>query len=96
MMLEKLKDKLPKTGKAAKPAGIEIEIGEEESEEEMPEGEGEEEEIAVGELAKFSDEELKAELEKRGMMVATGGSGTTALPELEETDEMPVPPKKKG
>lgn len=95
MMLEKLKEKLPKTGKAEKPAGIEIEIGEEEGEEEeMPEGE--EEEIAVGELAKFSDEELKAELEKRGMKVASGGSGLTALPELEETDEMPAPVKKRG
>lgn len=95
-MLENLKNKLPgmlKNKKESKPMpGVEIEIGEEE-EEGAPEGEDmEEEEVSVGELAQFSDEELKAELEKRGMKVASGGSAITALPEIsEEEEQMPAP-----
>jgi len=103
MMLEKLKDKLPGMGKKKaeeKAPSIEIEM---EDEEEMPpEGEeSEEEEVEVGALAKFSDEELKAEMEKRGMEVASGGSSIMALPELPEEEEgMPeeeegMVPKKK-
>ena len=88
-MLDKLKDKLPGMGKKKaeeKAPSIEIEM---EDEEEMPpEGEeGEEEEVEVGALAKFSDEELKAEMEKRGMEVASGGSGVLALPEIPEEEE---------
>ena len=103
MMLDKLKDKLPGMGKKKaeeKAPSIEIEM---EDEEEMPpEGEeGEEEEVEVGALAKFSDEELKAEMEKRGMEVASGGSSIMALPEMPEEEEgMPeeeegMVPKKK-
>lgn len=103
MMLEKLKDKLPGMGKKKaeeKAPSIEIEM---EDEEEMPpEGEeSEEEEVEVGALAKFSDEELKAEMEKRGMEVASGGSSIMALPEMPEEEEgMPeeeegMVPKKK-
>lgn len=102
-MLEKLKDKLPGMGKKKaeeKAPSIEIEM---EDEEEMPpEGEeSEEEEVEVGALAKFSDEELKAEMEKRGMEVASGGSSIMALPEMPEEEEgMPeeeegMVPKKK-
>jgi hypothetical protein len=84
-------------GKKKKPmAGIEIEIeGEEGPEgEDMSEGEGmAEEEVSVGELAKLSDEELMAEVEKRGLEVATGGASSTPLPEVSE-EEMPQPKKK--
>jgi len=119
MMLGKMKDKVPSKGEPAmekkKPmAGIEIEI---ESDGESDEAEGEslaseseaEEEVSVGALAKFSDEELKAELEKRGMAVAeggdeggkegkevaSGGSSLLALPEGEEEQEVEIPKKKK-
>lgn len=101
-MMDKLKDKLPgkKYGKEeesegmAKPAGIEIEIGEEEGE---GMGEAEDEEISVGKLAEFSDEELMAEMKKRGMEVASGGASITALPEAEaeEEEEVPMPAAKK-
>lgn len=105
-MMDKLKDKLPgkKYGKEeesegmAKPAGIEIEIGEDESEDDT-EGIDEasaEEEISVGKLAEFSDEELMAEMKKRGMEVASGGASVTALPEAEaEEEEVPMPAAKK-
>lgn len=79
-MMEKMKEKLPGVkGKAEAPdmmekkkamPGIEIEIGEEEGPEaeDMSEAEGmDEEEVAVGELAKLSDEELLAEVKKRGL-----------------------------
>lgn len=98
-MLEKMKSKLPgmkgESEKSMKPPSIEVEIGEEEGpEEEMPE-EGDTEEVAVGDLAQFSDEELKAELEKRGMSVASGGASITPLPEA-ESEEAPAPaPQKK-
>ena len=98
-MLEKMKSKLPgmkgESEKSMKPPSIEVEIGEEEGpEEEMPE-EGDTEEVAVGDLAQFSDEELKAELEKRGMQVASGGASIMALPEA-EGEEAPAPaPQKK-
>jgi len=104
-MMDKLKDKLPgkKYGKGeeemAKPAGIEIEIGEEDEPEEG-EGEGmaEDEEVSVGKLAEFSDEELMAEMKKRGMEVASGGASITALPEAqpeEGEEEVPMPAAKK-
>jgi len=104
-MLEKLKNKLPgekKSEKYSKPMpGVEIEIGEPEDEaEEASEGPSEspDEEVAVGELAQFSDEELKAELEKRGMKVESGGASILALPEAgpEEDEEAPQPPRKKS
>lgn len=80
-MMEKMKEKLPGVkGKAEAPdmmekkkamPGIEIEIGEDESEGEAEDSlasESEaEEEVAVGELAKLSDEELLAEVKKRGL-----------------------------
>jgi len=98
MMLDKLKDKLPGMGKKKaeeKAPSIEIEM---EDEEEMPpEGEeGEEEEVEVGALAKFSDEELKAEMEKRGMEVASGGSSIMALPEIPEEEEEGMPEEEEG
>lgn len=75
--------------------------GEEEGEGESPEvelsleglgGEGEEgameQEPSV--LADVSDEELMAELKKRGMEVVSGGAGETPLPPVEE-DEEPMP-----
>lgn len=104
MMLEKLKNKLPgekKSEKYSKPMpGVEIEIGEPEDDEaEGPEmAEDKEEQVAVGELAQFSDEELKAELEKRGMKVESGGASILALPEAgpEEDEEAPQPPRKKS
>lgn len=87
-MLEKIKDKLPGMGKKDKEAkarpSIEIEMEDEEEGEGMPPEGDEEEEVAVGDLAQFSDEELKAEMEKRGMEVASGGSSILALPELPE------------
>ena len=97
-MLGKMKDKIPgekKSEKYSKPMpGVEIEIGESEAEDEAEASEGPseasaEEEVAVGELAQFSDEELKAELEKRGMKVASGGASITPLPEAgpEEGEE---------
>lgn len=99
-MMDKLKDKLPgkKYGKGeeeemAKPAGIEIEIGEEEETEGEGEGMGEEEgmdeEVAVGELAKLSDEELLAEVKKRGLEL--GGQEQPEMPE----EEIVSPSKKK-
>ena len=115
-MFEKMKEKLPgmkskedmEAPKKKAMPGIEIEIEGEEEEgmegEESPEG-MEEEEVAVGELAKLSDEELMAEAEKRGMTiskpegeeVASGGASIMALPEAEgeAEEEVPVPPKKK-
>jgi hypothetical protein len=114
-MYDKMKDKMPgmkgkeeKEEMKKKPmAGIEIEIeGEEEEGMESPEG-MEDEEVAVGELAKLSDEELMAEVEKRGMTVskpeegkevASGGSSVLALPEAgeaEEEEEVIIPSRKK-
>ena len=112
-MFEKMKEKLPgmkskedmEAPKKKAMPGIEIEI-EGEEEEGMESPEGMEEEVAVGELAKLSDEELMAEAEKRGMTiskpegegeeVAAGGASIMALPEAEsEEEEAPVPPKKK-
>lgn len=89
-MMDKLKDKLPgkKYGKEeegegmAKPAGIEIEIGEDESEDDT-EGIDEaqaEDEVSVGELAKLSDEELLAEVKKRGLEL---GKEQEEMPEEE-------------
>jgi hypothetical protein len=103
-MLDRMKSKMPgmkeeeTVSEKKKPmAGIEIEIEGEEGpkeEEDMSEGEGmADEEVSVGELAKLSDEELLAEVEKRGLEVATGGAGTTPLPEVGE-EEMPQPKKK--
>ena len=120
MMYERMKDKLPGMKKKEmseeemkkKPmAGIEIEIEGEEEEgmegAEAPEG-MEEEEVSVGKLAELSDEELMAEVEKRGMTVskpeegegegkemASGGSSIMALPEVEEEEEEVVVPSKK-
>ena len=99
-MMDKLKDKLPgkKYGKGeeeemAKPAGIEIEIGEDETEspdEGSLASEGEaEEEVSVGELAKLSDEELLAEVKKRGLEL--GGQEQPEMPE----EEIVSPSKKK-
>ena len=103
-MMDKLKDKLPgkKYGKGeeegegmTKPAGIEIEIGEEEDDTEgIDEASAEEEEVSVGKLAEFSDEELMAEMKKRGMEVASGGASITALPEAGPEEEEEVPKKK--
>jgi len=115
-MYDKMKDKMPgmkgkeeKEEMKKKPmAGIEIEIeGEEEEGMESPEG-MEDEEVAVGELAKLSDEELMAEAEKRGMVVSksegakeseveSGGSSITPLPEAgeEEEEEVIIPSRKK-
>lgn len=108
-MMDKLKDKLPgkKYGKGeeqgeslAKPAGIEIEIGEEEEDETegIDEAQAEDEEVSVGKLAEFSDEELMAEMKKRGMEVASGGASITPLPEAgpeEDEEEVPMPAAKK-
>lgn len=108
MMYGKMKDKMPMKGskeesvmEKKKPmAGIEIEIEGEESEGEEPEmaetEEGmDEEEVSVGELAKFSDEELKAELEKRGMSVASEASAEEpSTSESESEEPMPVLKKK--
>lgn len=102
MMLEKLKNKLPgekKSEKYSKPMpGVEIEIGEPEDEEaegaEM--ASAEEEEVSVGKLAQFSDEELKAELEKRGMSVSeAAGEGPSAESEASAEAE-PIAPRKKS
>ena len=102
-MLEKMKSKLPgmkgESEKSMKPPSIEVEIGEEEGpEEEMPE-EGDTEEVAVGDLAQFSDEELKAELEKRGMKVGSGGELPEAAaegePAVQESQEKELVPQKK-
>lgn len=109
MMYGKMKDKMPMKGskeesvmEKKKPmAGIEIEIeGDESSDESLPsesEGEGLEEsdeEVSVGELAKFSDEELKAELEKRGMSVASEASAEEPSTSESESEE-PMPMLKK-
>lgn len=80
-------------------AGIEIEIegdeSEPEGEESLSEASAEEEEVSVGELAKFSDEELKAELEKRGMSVASEASAEgPSTSESESEEPMPVLKKK--
>ena len=102
-MLDRMKSKMPgmkeeyseEEGKKKKPmAGIEIEIEGEGEGEESPEGmaeEGMEEEVSVGELAKLSDEELMAEVEKRGMVVSKP-EGVEAEGEAEE--EMPELKKK--
>ena len=114
-MLDRMKSKMPgmkeeyseEEGKKKKPmAGIEIEIeGEDEAEGEGVAEEGmEEEEVSVGELAKLSDEELMAEVEKRGMVVskpegeevASGGSAIMDMPEPGEEEEVVVPKKKKA
>ena len=105
MMYGKMKDKMPMKGskeeavmEKKKPmAGIEIEIeGDGEGEEpEMAEGEeGMDEEVSVGELAKFSDEELKAELEKRGMVASEAPAEEPSMSESESEEE--VVPKKKS
>ena len=115
-MLDRMKSKMPgmkeeyseEEGKKKKPmAGIEIEI-ESEAEGESPASEGEaegmDEEVSVGELAKLSDEELMAEVEKRGMVVskpegeevASGGSAIMGMPEPGEEEEVVVPKKKKA
>lgn len=67
-------------------------------EEEMPETElsleemGGEEEGAMPQepsvLADISDDELKAELEKRGMKVVSGGAGETPLPPISEEEDV--------
>ena len=108
-MFEKMKEKLPgmkskempeEEMKKKKPmAGIEIEIeGEEEEGMEAPEG-MEEEEVSVGKLAELSDEELMAEVEKRGMVVskpegASESEAAEAEPEMSE-EEVVIPPAKK-
>ena len=106
-MFEKMKEKLPgmkgkedmEAPKKKAMPGIEIEIeGEEEEGMEAPEG-MEDEEVAVGELAKLSDEELMAEAEKRGMVVskpegASESEAAEAEPEMPE-EEVVVPSKKK-
>lgn len=111
MMYGKMKDKMPMKGSKEEPmmekkkpmAGIEIEIegdDEPEGEESLPsesEGEGMDEEVSVGELAKFSDEELKAELEKRGMTTseAPAEGPSTSESESESESEEPMPMLKK-
>jgi hypothetical protein len=107
-MFEKMKEKLPgmkskempeEEMKKKKPmAGIEIEIeGEEEEGMEAPEG-MEEEEVSVGKLAELSDEELMAEVEKRGMVVSkpeeSESETAEAEPEMSE-EEVVIPSKKK-
>ena len=109
MMYERMKDKIPgmkskempeEESKKKPMAGIEIEIeGDEEEGMEAPEG-MEDEEVAVGELAKLSDEELMAEVEKRGMTVSKPegeGEAPSEAPSeaAEAVEEVPVPPKKK-
>lgn len=64
------------------------------------EGEGEGEEGMMAEessaLAEVSDEELLAELKKRGMKVASGGSSIMPLPEPgPEEEPAPAPASKK-
>lgn len=114
-MLDRMKSKMPgmkeeyseEEGKKKKPmAGIEIEIEDESesSDEESLSEASAEEEVSVGELAKLSDEELMAEVEKRGMVVskpegeevASGGSAILGLPEPGEEEEVVVPKKKKA
>jgi hypothetical protein len=82
--MDKMKEKLP--GMASKKPVPSIEIEMEGEEEETPEApvEGDEEEIAVGDLAQFSDEELKAELEKRGMQVSAPKQPAAPMPAEEE------------
>jgi hypothetical protein len=107
-MFEKMKEKLPgmkskempeEEMKKKKPmAGIEIEIeGEEEEGMESPEG-MEEEEVSVGKLAELSDEELMAEVEKRGMVVSkpeeSEAPASESEPEMAE-EEVVIPPAKK-
>lgn len=109
MMYGKMKDKMPMKGskeesvmEKKKPmAGIEIEIEGDESEGEEPKmaesEEGMDEEVSVGELAKFSDEELKAELEKRGMTTSEApaeGPSTSESESESEEPEMPMLKKK--
>jgi hypothetical protein len=109
-MFEKMKEKLPgmkskempeEEMKKKKPmAGIEIEIeGEEEEGMEAPEG-MEEEEVSVGKLAELSDEELMAEVEKRGMVVSKPEESESEAPASESEPEMSeeevvIPSKKK-
>ena len=115
-MLDRMKSKMPgmkeeyseEEGKKKKPmAGIEIEIegeGDESSDESLASESEAEEEVSVGELAKLSDEELMAEVEKRGMVVskpegeevASGGSAILGMPEPGEEEEVVVPKKKKA
>jgi hypothetical protein len=92
-------------GKKKKPmAGIEIEIESEAEGESLASESEAEEEVSVGELAKLSDEELMAEVEKRGMVVskpegeevASGGSAIMDMPEPGEEEEVVVPKKKKA
>ena len=104
MMYERMKDKIPgmkskempeEESKKKPMAGIEIEIeGDEEEGMEAPEG-MEDEEVAVGELAKLSDEELMAEVEKRGMTVSKPEESEAPSEAAEAVEEVPVPPKKK-
>lgn len=106
-MLDRMKSKMPgmkeeeAVSEKKKPmAGIEIEIEGDESEGEAEDSLSEasaEEEVSVGELAKLSDEELLAEVEKRGLEVASGGSAIMDMPkptEGEAEEEMPQPKKK--
>ena len=114
-MLDRMKSKMPgmkeeyseEEGKKKKPmAGIEIEIEDESesSDEDSLSEASAEEEVSVGELAKLSDEELMAEVEKRGMVVskpegeevASGGSAIMDMPEPGEEEEVVVPKKKKA
>jgi hypothetical protein len=108
MMYERMKDKIPgmkskempeEENKKKPMAGIEIEIEGDEEEEGMEAPEGmEDEEVAVGELAKLSDEELMAEVEKRGMVVSKpegeGEAPSESEPEMPE-EEVVIPSKKK-
>jgi len=107
-MFEKMKEKLPgmkgkempeedMKKKAMPGVEIEIESGEEEGQD-MESPEGSEEEVAVGELAKLSDEELMAEAEKRGMVISKPGeseaSAEAESPEQESEENKLVPKKK--
>jgi hypothetical protein len=110
MMYERMKDKIPgmkskempeEENKKKPMAGIEIEIeNEEEGMDEAgasPEG-MEDEEVAVGELAKLSDEELMAEVEKRGMVVSKpeeAPASESEAAEAEAAEEVVIPPAKK-
>lgn len=48
-----------------------------------------------GMLAEVSDEDLMAELKKRGIKVASGGASVTPLPEAGPEEETPAPAPKK-
>lgn len=102
---------MPKKKKPAGAPLPGMEDGEGEGEGESPESEveinvgelgaeGEGEEGMMGEessaLTEVSDEELLAELKKRGMKVASGGSSIEPLPEPgPEEEPMPAPAPKK-